>query len=144
MNQNVTKFNQLGVDDITSNGELIEITKVQSTKSYTNANECPLTMFMQDFGGKWKAVILWLLHKRGVLRYSELDGLIVGASQKVLSAQLKDLEKSGVVSRKVYASVPPKVEYDLTEKGESLIEVLRVMLNWTNENHLDVPVRNYD
>ena len=76
----------------------------------TGRNSCPVEWTLEVIGGKWKCVILW--HVRGrVRRFSELRRLIPGATQKMLTAQLRQLERDGLIERKVYAQVPPKVEY---------------------------------
>ncbi len=90
---------------------------------------CPLEMTIDLIGGKWKVLILWNLSS-GVLRFGELKRLFPAATQKMLTQQLRDLETSGLVSRKVYPQVPPKVEYSLTDFGKTLMPVLREMNNW--------------
>lgn len=80
-------------------------------------------------GDKWKVLILRDLMP-GTKRFGELKKSIGSVSQKVLTAQLRDMEKKGLVSRKVYAEVPPRVEYSLTELGESLESVLDAMRIW--------------
>ncbi|WP_299431221.1 helix-turn-helix domain-containing protein [uncultured Maribacter sp.] len=103
-------------------------------KKYQQAKECPITIFMEKIGGKWKPVIIWLLLLNKVMRFNELDKAIDGISQKMLSQQLKDLEKLKVVNRKAYPVIPPKVEYRLTEKGKSLKENLTRIMEWSNNN----------
>ena len=93
-------------------------------KKYQQAKECPITIFMEQIGGKWKPVIIWLLLLNEVMRFNELDKAIDGISQKMLSQQLKDLEKLDIINRKSYPVIPPKVEYRLTNKGKSLKENL--------------------
>lgn len=102
-------------------------------KKYQEAKECPITIFMEQVGGKWKPVIVWLLLLNEVMRFNELDKAIDGISQKMLSQQLKDLEKMKIVDRKSYPVIPPKVEYSLTEKGKSLKEVLTKIMEWSNK-----------
>ncbi|TPN85190.1 winged helix-turn-helix transcriptional regulator [Aquimarina algicola] len=103
-------------------------------KKYQQAKECPITIFMEQIGGKWKPVIIWLLLSNEVMRFNELDKAIDGISQKMLSQQLKDLEKLNLIDRKSYPVIPPKVEYRLTEKGKSLKEILTIIMNWSNQN----------
>ncbi len=90
---------------------------------------CPVTTTIQIIGGKYKALILWHLMS-GPMRFSEIRKLVPQATPKMLTQQLRDLENDGVINRKVYAVVPPKVEYSLTEKGESLRHLLNVMYDW--------------
>lgn len=109
----------------------------EKEKKYQLAKECPITIFMERVGGKWKPVIIWLLLRDEVMRFCELDKAIDGISQKMLSQQLKDLEKMGIVDRKAYPVIPPKVEYRLTEKGKSLQGILTDIMQWTNKNLIE-------
>ena len=102
----------------------METTEKKIEKKYQQAKECPITVFMEQIGGKWKPVIIWLLLLNEVMRFSQLDKAIDGISQKMLSQQLKDLERLKIVKRKSYPVIPPKVEYRLTNKGKSLKENL--------------------
>lgn len=98
--------------------------------TYNNKKyNCPMEMTMDLIGGKWKAVILWHLSSR-VLRFNELRRIFPDVSQKMLTQQLRDLESNGLIDRKVYPQVPPKVEYSLTELGSSLVPVLHEMNEW--------------
>ena len=85
--------------------------------------------------GRWKILIIFHLFSAPVLRFSELRRAMVGISQKMLIQQLRDLEKDGVVARKVYQEVPPKVEYRLTTKGRSFVPVVATIRDW-GERHL--------
>lgn len=80
--------------------------------------------------GRWKLIILFHLFDGKVRRYSDLEKLIPGISQKMLAQQLRQLESDGIVSRKQYPQVPPKVEYRLTEWGQALCPALDGMLRW--------------
>lgn len=80
--------------------------------------------------GRWKMLIIFQLFARGVLRFSELEKAIPAASQKMLIQQLRELEREGVVSRKVYPQVPPKVEYGLTPWGKAMCPALDALLEW--------------
>lgn len=90
---------------------------------------CPVETTLTLIGDKWKVLILRDL-MNGTMRFGELKKSIGSVSQKVLTAQLRDMEKSGLVNRTVYAEVPPKVEYSLTETGKSLEPILNAMKNW--------------
>jgi len=105
-----------------------------SEKKYQNADECPITIFMDKIGGKWKPVIIWLLLKNGTMRFSELDKAIKGITQKMLSQQLKNLEGEKIISRISYPVIPPKVEYSLTDKGLTLSVLLEGIMNWSTVN----------
>ena len=93
------------------------------TKVYTN---CPVEYTASIISNKWKVLILRDLIT-GTKRYNELNRLVVGISAKVLTENLKDLEQDGIVNRKVYPQVPPKVEYSLTAKGLELKDVIDKM-----------------
>jgi DNA-binding HxlR family transcriptional regulator len=95
----------------------------------STAPTCPVTTALSVIGGKWKVIILWHLQD-GVKRFGELQRLVKGISQKMLTQELRDLEHSGLVGRKVYPVVPPKVEYSLTETGWSLKPVLEQLCEW--------------
>ena len=92
-------------------------------KTYTN---CPVEYTASIIGNKWKIIILRDL-LTGTKRYNELTRSVVGISAKVLTENLRDLEKDGIIERKVYPVVPPKVEYSLTDKGNELKGVLDMM-----------------
>ena len=81
--------------------------------------QCPLTNAMNVIGGKWKIVILGHLSKKEK-RFGELNRAIQGVTQKMLTQQLRELEKDGIVHREIYKEIPPKVEYSLTDFGRSL------------------------
>lgn len=93
---------------------------------------CPVETTLMLIGDKWKVLILRELIG-GTKRFGELKKSIGGVSQKVLTAQLRDMEASGLISRKVYAEVPPRVEYSLTETGRSLRPILDAMISWGTE-----------
>src|SRR5262249_23299900 len=86
-------------------------------------------------GGKWKTLILWWLHQN-TYRFAELRRLIPKITEKMLTQQLRELEADGIVARRVYATVPPKVEYSLTPYGQSLKRALRALCDW-GRNHMD-------
>lgn len=90
---------------------------------------CAMDITMDYIGGKWKTVVLWYLRK-DKKRFSELKKLVPNITEKMLSIQLKDLEKDGIVKRKIYAQVPPKVEYYLTDFGKTLIPMLEEIAKW--------------
>lgn len=90
---------------------------------------CAVDYAFQRIGGKYKGRILWVL-KDGFLRYGELKRVIVGVTPKMLTQTLKELEFDGLIVRKVYLEVPPKVEYSLTEIGKELIPFISQMKSW--------------
>ena len=93
---------------------------------------CPVETILTLIGNKWKVLILRELLP-GTKRFGELKKSIGSVSQKVLTAQLRDMEGNGLLSRKVYAEVPPRVEYTLTDLGYSLKPILDAMWNWGEE-----------
>lgn len=94
--------------------------------------ECPVETTLTLIGSKWKVLILRDL-LTGTRRFGELKKSIGGVSQKVLTAQLRDMEACGLLTRRVYAEVPPKVEYTLTDLGQSLRPILEAMSDWGAE-----------
>ena len=90
---------------------------------------CPVEFTLDVIGGKYKILILNAL-RSGILRYSELQKRIPNATSKMLTQQLRELEKDGMIHRKVYPVVPPKVEYSLTEKANSLLPTIHLMAEW--------------
>lgn len=90
---------------------------------------CPVKLTTDVIGGKWKPLILFFL-ETGKKRFGELRKLIPGMTKKMLTQHLRDLERDEVIRRKVYAVVPPKVEYSLTRHGESLKPILKLMSAW--------------
>lgn len=92
--------------------------------------QCEIELTLEILSGKWKALIIWNLHLHDIIRYNEFRRLIPSITQKMLTQQLKDLEKYGIVSRTVYPSVPPTVEYRLTETGLELIPIMEAMDQW--------------
>ena len=94
---------------------------------------------LQILVGKWKPVILFHLLDKGTLRFSELQRLIPDVTKKMLTTQLRELEYHDIVKRKIYAQIPPKVEYSISEYGKGLTPVLLSMHEWglTHLQHLD-------
>lgn len=90
---------------------------------------CPVEATLELIGGKYKALILWHLSE-GTLRFSELKKQISGATPKMLTQQLRELESHALIHREVFPVIPPKVEYSLTELGKSLMPVLVAMRDW--------------
>lgn len=90
---------------------------------------CPVEVTLSMIGNKWKVLILRELF-RGTQRFSELKRELKGVTQKMLTQQLRDMENSGLVSRKIYPVVPPKVEYSLTPLGSTLKPILDAMDAW--------------
>lgn len=95
---------------------------------------CPIRNVIARFGSKWAFLTLLIIGEQGVVRFNELGRLIPDVSSRVLSSTLRTLEADGLVERKVYAVVPPKVEYRLTEVGESLLPLISQLTEWAQTN----------
>jgi DNA-binding HxlR family transcriptional regulator len=98
--------------------------------------EHPLRITLDVVCGKWKAIILWHLQEK-TLRFGELNKIMPDVSRKMLTQQLRELEKDGLIHREAYREVPPKVEYSLTPYGRDLKPTLEMMYVW-GVNHIDV------
>lgn len=103
--------------------------------SFNDDVACPITATLEYIGGRWKAIILYYLSS-GKRRFGEIAARIPTISRKVLSQQLKELERDGLIIRKQYKEIPPRVEYSLTEFGKSLSSVFKEMAIWGKENVL--------
>ena len=95
---------------------------------------CEMEITLKMIGGKCKPLILDNLIRKGTLRFSELMRDITQISQRTLTNQLRELEADGLIKRTVYAEVPPRVEYSITEKGRSLEPILELMCEWGEKN----------
>jgi DNA-binding HxlR family transcriptional regulator len=93
---------------------------------------CPVEAALDVIGGKWKPLILWALGD-DVLRYSELQKALPAINAKMLTKQLRELEEDGVVNRRVYPEVPPRVEYRITDFGKTLIPILEALCDWGSD-----------
>lgn len=96
-------------------------------------DRCPIEILLALIGGRWKPVILYHLIF-GTKRFNELQRLIPGVSQRMLTKHLRELERDGIVHREVYKEVPPKVEYSLTDLGRTLEPLLMQMNKWAEEH----------
>jgi DNA-binding HxlR family transcriptional regulator len=110
--------------------------KQRRYKSYELGTGCGVEACLEVIGGKWKGVILHHLMAHGVLRFNEIQRLKPDLSPRILTAQLRKLESDGVIVRKVYPVVPPKVEYSLSKTGESLKPLIQAMQDWGDEHLL--------
>jgi len=103
-------------------------------KSIESLMDTPFGYTLSLINGKWKIVILYWLIEMQTIRYNELQRLIGTITYKTLSVQLKELERDGLIIRKEYPQIPPKVEYSLSDKGRSLYSVLNAMCMWGEKN----------
>jgi DNA-binding HxlR family transcriptional regulator len=97
---------------------------------HTEYPDCPIEAALDVIGGKWKSIILFRIME-DTRRFNELRRLIPKVTQRTLTNQLRELERDGLIKRKIYAEVPPKVEYSATELGQSLQPVLEAISHWS-------------
>lgn len=100
----------------------------------THKKLCPVKDIMASYGDKWTIYTVLLLGQYQKMRFNELRGNINGISQRMLTVTLRSLEEDGIVSRTIYPEIPPRVEYQLTELGESLFKQLLQLATWAEEN----------
>lgn len=98
--------------------------------TYDLGSGCAVEACLEVIGGKWKGVLIHHLMEHSVLRFNEIQRLKPELSPRILTAQLRELEQDGVVMRRVYPVVPPKVEYSLSAAGESLKPIILAMQKW--------------
>ena len=95
---------------------------------------CPIRNILDRFGDKWSILVIMVLKQNGVMRFNELNKAIPDISQKMLTVTLRTLEADGLLQRTVYAQVPPKVEYQITEMGLSLMNHISGLIDWAVEH----------
>lgn len=101
--------------------------------------ECPIRNVLSRISGKWALAVLYTLNGNGEpMRFKEIEKANPDISQKMLTSTLRGLEADGLVSRKVYPEMPPRVEYALTERGQSFMPVMRQLLDWAYDNLHDI------
>ena len=107
--------------------------------------KCPSRQVLSRMGDKWTALILGIL-QRGTIRFGALKREVSGISQKMLTQTLRNLERDGLVERRIFAEVPVRVEYSLTELGNSLLPVLVPLIQWSEEHlkEIEVARRQFD
>lgn len=110
---------------------------------YKNSfDSCPLTFALILIGGKWRLPIIWALNKNRTMRYNELKKSIHGITNMMLTQSLKELELYGIINRKQFMEVPPRVEYSLTDDGENLIPALKALALWGNKMKAVIKLNN--
>lgn len=100
--------------------------------SFETLDNCPVTATMEIIGGKWKILIIHLI-RHGINRFGKISMMLPHASRQMLTTQLRELERDGILERVIYPEIPPRVEYFLTPKGEALVPVLHALAIWGNE-----------
>ena len=96
---------------------------------------CPLEYGLDIFGGKWKSRVICVLAEKGTLRYTSIRKEMVDITDAVLSTTLKELMADGMVCRRQFDEIPPRVEYALTEKGRSVVPILQTICRWAHAYH---------
>ena len=107
---------------------------MKNSEKISKLKDCPVRNVLDRIGDKWSILILLVLEDEGKLRFSEINQMVSDISQKMLTVTLRTLEADGLVSREIYAEIPPRVEYELTKLGKSLIPIVRQLTQWANEN----------
>ena len=115
-----------------------EKTVKTSAVSSCTANSCEIRDAFMMIGGKWKSMILYVLSTQGVVRFNQLKKTVSGISQKMLTQQLRELERDGLIKRQAFPEVPPRVEYSMTELGLSLGPINQAVHNWEQENLTEI------
>lgn len=108
---------------------------------FRNLRECPVTITLSIVGGKWKPAILYLIDM-GINRFGEMQRRLPGISKRMLTNQLRELEADGIVHRKVFAEIPPKVIYSLTDIGKTLEPIFVAMEEWGMEHGREIKERS--
>lgn len=103
-------------------------------KNFLHVGNCPIRDILSRLGDKWSLLVLVTLKTNGIMRFSDIHKSIGDISQRMLTVTLRSLEASGLVDRKVYAEVPPRVEYCLTELGNGLMPYIKNLVDWALEN----------
>lgn len=98
---------------------------------------CPVTATMKVLGGKWKPILINAIYFTSPARFGELKRSVVGITQSMLTSQLRELEDDGIITRKIYAEIPPRVEYTLTEFGLTLSPIIQSMAEWGKQYWLN-------
>lgn len=110
------------------------LTLKENLKKYTSIETCPIRNIIARFSGKWSILILCILAENEATRFNEIGKAIPDISPKVLTETLKNLESDGLISRRLYAEIPPRVEYSLTPLGQSLMPHLSGLILWAIDN----------
>jgi DNA-binding HxlR family transcriptional regulator len=108
---------------------------------FLDLENCPVRQVLDRFGDKWSVLILIILGQKGILRFTEISQTIGDISQKMLTVTLRTLEADGLISRKSYPEIPPRVEYELTALGRSLLPYINGLSAWA-DTHMQEILRN--
>lgn len=103
-------------------------------QNFHRINVCPIRDIISRISSKWAMLVLVTLHSNGTMRFNDIQKSIGEVSQRMLTVTLRSLEADGLIHRKVYPEVPPRVEYKLSERGESLMPLLQSLIDWALEH----------
>ncbi len=106
----------------------------ENLEKYSDITDCPVRNVLDRIGDKWSILIISILGEYGTMRFNQINHMIGNISQKMLTVTLKTLEADGLISRKIYPEIPPKVEYKLTALGESLLPAIATLTKWALAN----------
>jgi DNA-binding HxlR family transcriptional regulator len=112
-----------------ADNELVEEKHFPGDLAAFALTKCPVTLTNLIIGGKWKPVIIHNV-SRGINRFGEMQRAMPGVSKKMLTQELRDLERNGILNRKIFAQIPPRVEYSLTDRGLAALPILQSMAEW--------------
>lgn len=115
---------------------MVDVNKSEK-RVFLNNDECPIRNVVAKIGDKWSGLVLFALVD-GADRFNSLKSRVVGISQRMLTQTLRDLEREGYVNRTVFAEVPLRVEYELTDMGRGLIKPLYQLVSWADEHHQEI------
>lgn len=111
------------------------IEDVKNMKTFYHTGVCPVRDILSHIGNKWSVLVLISLNANGRMRFSNIQRSLGDISQRMLTVTLRALEKDSLICRQVFPEIPPRVEYELTEKGYSLIPLLSELINWITTNY---------
>lgn len=114
-----------------------KIEKILEEKG-TKSGLCPIQDFLNHFANKWSMLVILHLGYAGRPRFGELKNSIPGISQRMLTVTLRSLESDGLISRKLYPEIPPRVEYELTRLGKSLLDVMMSLGEWASKHEAEI------
>jgi len=107
-------------------------------KEFLTIESCPIRNVLSRLGDKWSILVLVTLNAHGIMRFNDLNRTIGDISQRMLTVTLRSLETDGLINRKIYAEVPPRVEYTLTETGNTLMPHIKGLVDWALDNMSDI------
>ena len=110
----------------------------KKAKVFSDVENCPVRNVVDRIGDKWSVLVLLALEEGGVVRFNEIHKFLETISQKMLTVTLKTLEADGLVKRTVYPQIPPKVEYELTDRGKTLLPHLHGLVLWAKDNMAEI------